>query len=173
MVTVTCPAALQDGALDLENLAVQLFRTDSDDEEEGGDKLQAPDTVDEECDPAKLYADSKLAQLVFSVQLERRLRDSVADERRSIRAPVPGVISLAVDPQEVATRFSEKGLDPLASPASMTGGRGASLKSRVLMLFPPFRLVAWVFGGIKNAVVHAMKRSVNHGAKAIYHAATR
>lgn len=172
MVTVTCPAALQEGVLDLENLALQLFRTDSDDEQDGGDTLWAPDNLDEECDPAKLYADSKLAQLVFSVQLERRLRGSVADDRRSIKAPASGVISLAVDPQEVATRFSEKGLDPLASPASLTG-RGVSLKSRVLMLFPPFRLVAWVFGGIKNVVVHAMKRSVNHGAKAIYHAATR
>ena len=56
--------------------------------------------------------------------------------------------------------------------ATSKGSMDACGCSHRWLRFPPFRLIAWMFGGVKNVITGAMKRSVNHGASAIYHVAT-
>ena len=42
----------------------------------------------------------------------------------------------------------------------------------MLMYFPPFRMMAWLMGGVKDLIVNGMTRSVMRGATAQFHVAS-
>ena len=39
-----------------------------------------------------------------------------------------------------------------------------SMRTKMLMYFPPFRMMAWLMGGVKDIIVNAMTRSTMRGA---------
>ena len=104
----------------------------------------------ERCNPAAAYANSKLALLAFSAELERRLRRS--GDRNA------GVVSHALNPNTIASGFA----------ASGTIVAKSSMRAKVMGYFPPFWLLKKFFGKVSGATT----RSVEHGARAVFHVAT-
>ena len=80
------------------------------------------------CIPATAYANSKLALVAFSFELERRLRRSGARNE--------GVVSHVINPNVVASTFAARGN---AAPKS-------SLRAKVMAYFPPFWLLQKAYG---------------------------
>lgn len=107
------------------------------------------------CKPEKAYSNAKLAVLSFSHELERRLRDSSDSE---------GVVSHAVNPNPVASEFFDKGTPPSASQQWSY--------HKVMSYFPPVWISRKLFGFLHSRMSAAMLRSVDHGAKAVFHVAT-
>merc|ERR1712194_26147 len=107
------------------------------------------------CKPEKAYANAKLALLAFSHELERRLRESPESE---------GVVSHVVNPNPVNTDFLQKGTPPSAQQQWSY--------YKVMSYFPPVWIIRKVFGAVHTQMMSAMLRSVDHGAKAIYHVGT-
>lgn len=103
-----------------------------------------------DCKPDAAYANSKLALLTFSVELERRLRSSLESD---------GIVSQAVNPNVVATDFVTKGAPP--SPQRQT----------VMAYFPPAWIARKVFGFFHIKMTAAFTRPVEHGGKAVFHVA--
>jgi len=104
------------------------------------------------CHPADAYANAKLAVLTFSHELERRLRASIDSD---------GVVSHAVNPNVVDTDFFEKA-------AALAPARA----NRAMSYLPPVWIASKVFGFFHSRLSKAMMRSVEHGAKGIFHVAT-
>lgn len=107
------------------------------------------------CKPEKAYANSKLAVLAFSHELERRLRESSDGE---------GVVSHAVNPNAVGSDFFDKGAPPSATQQWTY--------YKVMSYFPPVWVSRKLFGFLHTRMSTAMLRSVEHGAKAVFHVAT-
>jgi len=102
------------------------------------------------CRAQEAYSNAKLAVLSFSHELERRLRNSPDYE---------GVTSHAVNPNAVLSDFDK-------------GSTAGSERSSPMSYFPPVWVAGKVFGVIQSWVSKAMMRSVDHGAKGIYHVAS-
>jgi len=107
------------------------------------------------CKPEKAYSNAKLAVLSFSHELERRLRESPDSE---------GVVSHAVNPNSVASEFFDKGTPP-------SGAQQWSYH-KVMSYFPPVWISRKLFGFLHTRMSAAMLRTVDHGAKAVFHVAT-
>ena len=192
VVHVTCPAAERAGELPPRGIWGWLY-----DKVLGPDQpVEPPPAIDVEnlngnidaeagdrrgarCSASQQYAMSKLALAVFSKELDDRLarelgveeEDEEEDEEESVgrrgrarvRAAQRKVVSLAVDPGEVASGFLAKGPQTQAR---------QSLRTRLMMMLPPVRLMSWLTGGIYSHVYTAMQRSVARGARAQWHVAT-
>ena len=140
IVHVTCEAA-NDAKIDINNL-------------DGlGDDPSAPT----HCAQVTQYGMSKAAQIVYSNELDRRLR---AERKKSGNRGAP-VVSHAINPGSVSSEFLNK------APAMAVSGR-QSMRTKMMMYFPPFRMMAWLMGGVKDMIVHAMTRSVMRGATGAY-----
>lgn len=108
-----------------------------------------------QCKPEKAYANAKLAVLAFSHELEKRLRESPDSE---------GVVSHAVNPNAVSSDFLEKGTPPSVQTQWSY--------YKVLSYFPPVWITRVISGWLHSRMMSAMLRTVDHGAKAVYHVAT-
>jgi NAD(P)-dependent dehydrogenase (short-subunit alcohol dehydrogenase family) len=135
IVHVTCEAA-NDAKIDISNL----------------DGL-GNDVEPTRCLQEKQYGVSKIAQITHSNELERRLRA----ERKKDGNRGPAVVSHAINPGSVASEFFNK------APAMAVSGR-QSMRTKMLMYFPPFRMMAWLMSGVKDLIVNAMTRSTMRGA---------
>ena len=114
------------------------------------------------CLQEKQYGMAKLAQIVHSNELERRLRA----ERKKNNDRTPGVVSHVINPGGVNSEFYNK-----APEMTSVSGR-QSMRTKMLMYFPPFRMMAWLMGGVKDLIVNGMTRSVMRGATAQFHVAS-
>jgi len=68
-----------------------------------------------------------------------------------------------VDPGQVASDFVSKGPQTQAR---------QSMRTRMLMMFPPFRIMSWATGGVFSSIYSVMLRSVNRGARSVLHVST-
>lgn len=107
------------------------------------------------CKPEKAYANAKLAVLTFSHELERRLRECPDSE---------GVVTHAVNPNAVSSDFDAKGTPP------STAQQGGYHK--VMSYFPPVWISRKIFGFLHGHLSSALLRSVEHGARGVFHVAT-
>jgi NAD(P)-dependent dehydrogenase (short-subunit alcohol dehydrogenase family) len=107
------------------------------------------------CRPERAYANAKLAVLMFSHELERRLRQSSNSE---------GVTSHAVNPNAVTSDFLLKGGPDTSQP-------GFNYYS-VASYFPPVWIARKIFGFLYTRMGTALTRTVEHGAKSVFHVAT-
>mmetsp|Transcript_31140 Transcript_31140/g.56872 ORF Transcript_31140/g.56872 Transcript_31140/m.56872 type:complete len:496 (-) Transcript_31140:91-1578(-) len=107
------------------------------------------------CRPEEAYINAKLASLVYSHELERRLRGSHESE---------GVVSHVVNPNSVSSDFFAKGTPP--SPPQQ------SMYFSMMSYLPPIWVARKVFGFLHGLMSAAMTRSVEHGARAVFHVAT-
>lgn len=99
------------------------------------------------CDPVKQYANAKQMLVMTSSQLQDNLQSSPGSQ---------GVTSNAVNPGTVDSSFHSKDV-PTA---------------RRSMAIGPMKIFAWLFSGVRTWVTAATRRSISHGAKAIYHVTT-
>ena len=47
-----------------------------------------------------------------------------------------------------------------------------SMRTKMFMYFPPFRMMAWLMSGLREKIMGAMMRSVSRGATAQFHVAS-
>eukprot|EP00930_Biecheleria_cincta_P031212 TRINITY_DN21666_c0_g1_i1.p1 TRINITY_DN21666_c0_g1~~TRINITY_DN21666_c0_g1_i1.p1 ORF type:complete len:271 (-),score=46.25 TRINITY_DN21666_c0_g1_i1:18-830(-) len=133
----------------------ELADSSGEGEEVEGDREVLPlaSTIDwtSGCRHAAAYSNSKLAVLSFSEELERRLRRSPDNE---------GVTSHAVNPNAITSDFYEK------------GSAFAYERTSAMAYFPAVWIAGKIYGFINSYVSKAMMRSVDHGAKGIFHVAS-
>jgi len=112
--------------------------------------------VDGDCSPLVEYANSKLALLVYSHELNRRL--SGFDFRG---------VSHVVNPGGIDSAFGHSDSVPVGKP---------SMQSSVMAHLPPVwiakQIYGYTLGKAFSALGNLMLRSANVGAKAIFHVAT-
>jgi len=107
------------------------------------------------CKPERAYSNSKMAVLMFSHELERVLRRSPDSD---------SVVSHAINPNPVASDFASR------APAATEQSRWST--QTVASYLPPVWIARRVFGFIYSHMSTAMMRSVEHGARGVFHVAT-
>ena len=161
IVHVTCPAAERAGALPERGIWGWLWDLafGSGEVQEAGKPIDVsnldglgPDGQGR-CSPTQQYAMSKLAVIAASHELHLRLNQIVDEDDDELAFEVT---SIALDPGDLASDFLSKGPKTQAR---------QSMRSRMLMMFPPFRLMAWMTGGLFNTITSSMMRSINRGAR--------
>jgi len=103
----------------------------------------------ERCRSGDAYSNAKLASLAFSIELERRLRNSPEND---------GVTSHAINPNSVLTDFQKQ--------------LGATSERSAMSYLPPVWIASKVFGFLGTGFRELLMRSVSHGAKGMLHVAT-
>jgi len=173
VVHVTCEAAERSGQLPERGIWGRLY----DAVLGSGEPVEPPLPIDvgdldgqavgARCSPSHQYAMSKLAVILFNAELDKRLYEEVGEDEDDDDAgsgpPRRSLVSHAVDPGDVATDFLSLGPKTQAR---------QSMRTRMLMMFPPFKFMSWLAGGFLNRVYASMKRSVQRGAASQFHACT-
>jgi len=118
-------------------------------------------SVHTRCDPQLAYANSKLAVLSHSNELNRRLGGVQMFHDDGIHSRI---VSNAVNPGATDTSFVAKGSPP--KPARM------SLRRKIFSYFPPFWIMGKVVTSAYSTIHTGILRAVETGASAQFHVAT-
>jgi len=108
------------------------------------------------CKSERAYVNAKLAVLMFSRELERVLRRSPDSD---------GTVSHAINPNAVASEYGSRAPTPSSQQQRWTTQSMASY-------LPPVWITRRIFDFIYSHISTAMMRSVEHGARGVFHVAT-
>ena len=114
---------------------------------------EEPGSIAGRCDPLIEYADSKLAVLLHSQELNRRLNKG-HKSRGVAQAVNPGSMN-----------------NPFGHSDSVPTGK-ASMRSTMMSYFPPVWIIKKIYGFTVGNILQAMLRPTATGAEAVYHVTT-